>query len=489
MKFFGPHRPERALIRRNTLYILSNSYMLVRAPHHLCRCRPPHESHMVQRLQVLCPAHRSHSVLPIHRFRRTTPALSQVTSCQPRSLRLPRSSPLPNSYSVASLSVLLRRPSYQSPPHLWMPLRRLAHTAASRDVSTQLSFREFLASPSTLDVLCSACDRPVPSLLLDAAVQTPLHSVATHDASTQLPLTEFFIGCTFSNDPLDRQASLSAHCNAGSASAPQPADIATLCSPSSASHASDGHEDTTAPRVSPQPPPGLEKYARQCVSHGIPVKAAPMRPRLSASISVTPPQPHVSTTQVGTHPVRSATTYKRSASTTLAGTHHAIGADPRAGRGPFPKPRALVLSMIKFGQSKPDGLGPIDTADSDLMHYQHRLSVLQWNPGPARRNPTNIIAAACGRFHAVILREASDHVPHISDQFIAYTGNTDLAILRNMDTFEPDRVVFAFKDASTSKGTWSTVLLIVRGLLRRPSLSGTPTVTFCSVHIHNVVAK
>ena len=33
------------------------------------------------------------------------------------------------------------------------------------------------------------------------------------------------------------------------------------------------------------------------------------------------------------------------------------------------------------------------------------------------------------------------------------------------------------------------VLLIVRGLLRRPSLSGSPTVTFCSVHIHNVVAK
>ena len=33
------------------------------------------------------------------------------------------------------------------------------------------------------------------------------------------------------------------------------------------------------------------------------------------------------------------------------------------------------------------------------------------------------------------------------------------------------------------------VQLIVRGLLRRPLLSGTPTVTFCSVHIHNVVAK
>ena len=33
------------------------------------------------------------------------------------------------------------------------------------------------------------------------------------------------------------------------------------------------------------------------------------------------------------------------------------------------------------------------------------------------------------------------------------------------------------------------VLLNVRGLLRRPSLSGTLTVTFCPVHIHNVLAK
>ena len=145
--------------------------------------------------------------------------------------------------------------------------------------------------------------------------------------------------------------------------------------------------------------------------------------------------------------------------------------------------------MVKFGQAKPDGLGRIDTADSDLMHHQYRLSVLQWNPGLAHRNPTNIIAATCGRFHAVILQESSDRVPHISDQFIAYTGYTDLAILLNKDTFEPDPVVFAFKEDSTSKGTWGMVLLIVRGLLRRRSLSGTPTVTFCSVHIHNVVAK
>ena len=94
-----------------------------------------------------------------------------------------------------------------------------------------------------------------------------------------------------------------------------------------------------------------------------------------------------------------------------------------------------------------------------------------------------------GRFHAVILQEASDHVPHISDQFRVYTDNMDLAILLNKDTFEPDPTVLTFKADSTNKSTWGMVLLIVRGLLRRPSLSGTSTVTFCSVHIHNVVAK
>ena len=151
------------------------------------------------------------------------------------------------------------------------------------------------------------------------------------------------------------------------------------------------------------------------------------------------------------------------------------------------KPWCAVLPIVSFGQTKPAGLGHIHNADNDLVHHQFRLSILQWNP--ARRNPTQIIAATCGRFHAVVLQEASDHVPHITDQFIAYTGNTDLAILLNKDTFEPDPIVLTFKADSTSKGTWGMVLLIVRGFLRGPSLSGTPSVTFCSLHIHNVVAK
>ena len=192
---------------------------------------------------------------------------------------------------------------------------------------------------------------------------------------------------------------------------------------------------------------------------------------------------------MGTQADSSTATYKRSASTAIAGTHHAIGADPRARRVPFPKPRVLVLSMVRFGHTKLDGLGHIDTADSDLMHHQHRLSVLRWNPGKTRRNPTQIVAATCGKLHAVILQEASDHVPQLTDQFIAHTGNTDLAILLNKDTFEPDPMALAFREDSTSKSTWGMVLLIVRGLLRRPSVSGTPTVTFCSVHIHYVVPK
>ena len=186
-------------------------------------------------------------------------------------------------------------------PPLDASTQTIPHITVSRDVSTQLSLQEFslrrvhphdpsgaLTPPSTHDVICLTCSRPVPLSLLDAAVQTPLYSVATHDASTTQPLTEFFIACIFSNDPLDRQALPSAHCNAGSASPPQPADIAMLCSPSSAAHASDGHEHTAAPLVLPQPPPGLEKYARQHASHSIHVKAAPVTSSVYIHLSHVP---------------------------------------------------------------------------------------------------------------------------------------------------------------------------------------------------------
>ena len=138
-------------------------------------------------------------------------------------------------------------------------------------------------------------------------------------------------------------------------------------------------------------------------THGSSTTAAPLRARPRSAISVSPPQPPACTIHVGTHHARSATTGKRSAGTALAGTHNLAITDSRAGSVPFPKPRALVLLLVHFGQSKPEGHTGLDTVDSDLMHHQFRLSLLQWNPGPARKHPTCIVSAACGKFHAVIL--------------------------------------------------------------------------------------
>ena len=51
------------------------------------------------------------------------------------------------------------------------------------------------------------------------------------------------------------------------------------------------------------------------------------------------------------------------------------------------------------------GPSPAGTAPRRLCQRSHAcLSVLQWSPGPARKNPRRSIAAACGRFHAVILQ-------------------------------------------------------------------------------------
>ena len=159
-------------------------------------------------------------------------------------------------------------------------MQTLPRSIASQDVSTQ------------------TCARPAFSFSLDAAVQTPLRSVLSHDTPTQLPLTEFFIGCVFSNDRLNCQCSSPVQCGTDSASPPQPSDTATICNPSDSSLVRDGHAHTTAPHVLLEPPLGLEEYApppgfekssHLCASHGKPVKAAPVRPRLFTAFSVTPP--------------------------------------------------------------------------------------------------------------------------------------------------------------------------------------------------------
>ena len=141
-------------------------------------------------------------------------------------------------------------------------MQTLPHSTVPQDVSTQMGAR------------------PTSSFSLDAAVQTPVRSTGSHDTSTQLLLTEFFIGGIFSNDLFYRQGSSSAQGDIGCASRPPLLDIATTCSLSSSSLDRDGHVHTTAPRVLLQPPPGLEQYApppgldidaHLCASRGIPV--------------------------------------------------------------------------------------------------------------------------------------------------------------------------------------------------------------------------
>ena len=211
----------------------------------------------------------------------------------------------------------------------------IPHSTLSQHVSTQMGSRS--ASSFSVDIF----------------VQTPIRSVVLHDVAIKLPITEFFTGCIFSSDPLDHQ-------NVVRQSPPSMQGSHALLQP--------------PPELEqPAPPPELAAYSHLLTAHGVSTN----------SFSSHAQQPPVSTTLVGTHPVHTATSAKRSASTALARTHNPIGSDPRSNTGPFPKPRALVLPMVNFGQHKSNRLGHIDTVDSDLMHHQFRLSLLQWNP--ARR--------------------------------------------------------------------------------------------------------
>ena len=144
--------------------------------------------------------------------------------------------------------------------------------ATLAEAATQLSFAEFL---ERCNLLIAPPPRPQhsPTLLLDAATQTSPHCAPSADATTQLPLTEFFLGFIYSKGPLDRSVPPPAHGNASSAPLPQPIDIATIYSPSSTSRTCGRHVCTTAPRArlhsAPPSPPGLEDQASLCFPHGI----------------------------------------------------------------------------------------------------------------------------------------------------------------------------------------------------------------------------
>ena len=153
----------------------------------------------------------------------------------------------------------------------------------------------------------------------------------------------------------------------------------------------------------------------------------------------------------------------------------------------FPKPPPRVIPLTTFGKPKSGFEGVMTDDVSDLLHAQYKLSLLQWNAGAARRQPTQLVTAMCGAFNAVLLQEAGDHVQHISDQFQVYTNDDDLAILLNRDTFLSDAIKYPIIEESTSKTTWGLKALVVRGHLRRPPIGASKTITLCTVHLHNVV--
>ena len=135
-----------------------------------------------------------------------------------------------------------------------------------QDVSTQTSDQQDAlsqtTSPSTLSqhVSTQMGSRLASSFSVDVFVQTPVRSVVLHDVVIQLPITEFFIGCVFSNDPLDRQnfvrqSPSSAQDDIGS-------DLSSLtCTITRPNLGCVDLVRKLAPRAMLQPPPGLEQLA------------------------------------------------------------------------------------------------------------------------------------------------------------------------------------------------------------------------------------
>ena len=222
------HTIQATHVQRHSLL---DSYNMVRSPllrSHLLQYRRL----MVLLLQVLFPAHCYHAVQSAHKSLRIPPEMAQVMSC--RSLKRSRSSHSLSSCQRCGVSIAPHQPS--RPP---VPISLQDATVqttppcdVSQEVSTQTSDQQVTlpcnvavqtsfhgahtlsldaavqtTSPSTLSqhVSTQTGSRSASSFSVDVSGQTPARSAVLLDAATQLPLTEFLIGCIYSNSPLDRQ--------------------------------------------------------------------------------------------------------------------------------------------------------------------------------------------------------------------------------------------------------------------------------------------
>ena len=172
--------------------------------------------------------------------------------------------------------------------------------------------------------------RTVPLLIHGDISGVAQRNVEFKDAATQLSFAEFFERCILSETPPPRPTPLL-----------QPRDVNSLSSTTNNSG------PIPVPRAqrdcTPRPPPGFEEQTLLGISHNIPSGSArlssshglcPSSPGTQPSSQIPPAQqPHVSTTQVGPHPILSTAAHKRSAGTALSETHPAFSAEARAGRG------------------------------------------------------------------------------------------------------------------------------------------------------------
>ena len=145
-------------------------------------------------------------------------------------------------------------------------------------------------------------------------------------------------------------------------------------------------------------------------------------------------------------------------------------ADP-TGKEPIPKTAPLVLPLTRLGAPKPTCDVSVTNSVSDLMHNQHRLSVLQWNPGPARKRKPATMSFTSLVSSALTLMATT--LPSCSTK-----TRSSQALPLSPTPSHP---------RAKTHGALRHLLCVAcydALLLRTP-----PTVTFCSVHIHNRVPK
>ena len=227
---------------------LSGVALTTRATHSL-HCTLPNNSMMTRSLRLCIhwsppkrlTGPRPQALRSVHS--ETTRPHQLTCSCGPHSQRHGEAS-LAEAVTQLSFLEFLQRCNLLiaplQPPQLPVPISPLDAAVqttspcdASQDVSTQTSdqqvspiFFDVAVQTSSHGIHISSLDaavqttphstlsqhvstqmgsRSASSLSVDVFVQTPTRNTVLHDVSTQLPLTEFFIGCIFSNDPLDRQ--------------------------------------------------------------------------------------------------------------------------------------------------------------------------------------------------------------------------------------------------------------------------------------------